>query len=223
MRLLLIEDNVELGQACETVFKKAQYAVDWVETGEMALAALATEKFELVILDLSLPDMDGLQILKQIRDQKLSTAVMILSARGSLTDRVKGLDTGADDYMTKPFDTEELLARTRMLIRRINGKRSILLEFGDISLDVHKYVALSAGEKLDLTAREFALLRIFCTKSDTLLSKDQITQSLTTFDEELSANAIEQTISRLRKKLNSSNVTIQSVRGLGYMLMITEG
>lgn len=223
MRLLLVEDNDELGLACETVFKNAQYAVDWVENGELALAALATEKFELVILDLSLPDMDGLQILKHIRSKKLDTAVMILSARGSLTDRVSGLDMGADDYMTKPFDTEELLARTRMLIRRINGKRSILLEFGNISLDINKYIAHSNGIKLDLTAREFALLRVFCTKSDVLLSKEQITQSLTTFDEELSANAIEQTISRLRKKLTSSNVKIQSVRGLGYMVMTTDG
>lgn len=219
MRLLLIEDNKELGHACKLVFENANYAVDWVENGEYALAALATENFDLVILDLSLPDIDGIDILKSIRNNQLSTAVMILSARGSLADRVKGLDIGADDYMTKPFDIEELLARTRMLIRRINGKKSVLLEFGNLKLDVSKFIVCADDSPIELTAREFALLRVFCTKSDTLLSKEQIAQSLTSFDEEVSPNAIEQTISRLRKKISISNVKIQSARGLGYILV----
>ncbi len=221
MRLLLVEDNLKLGQACKILFEEAQYAVDWVQNGDLALAALATEKFDLVILDLSLPDMDGIDVLKEIRNKNLSSAVMILSARGSLSDRVSGLDFGADDYMTKPFDIEELLARARMLIRRAHGKKSILLEFENLSMDLKKFIAYANGEKLDLTAREFALLRVFCTKSDIVLSKEQIAQSLTSFNEDISPNAIEQTISRLRKKLLFCNVKIQSARGLGYILMTT--
>lgn len=218
MRLLLVEDNINLGQSCKLLFEKEDYAVDWVVNGELALAALATEKFEVVILDLSLPDYDGLDILKEIRNQKLEVAVMLLTARGSLSDRVKGLDLGADDYLTKPFDVAELLARVRMLIRRIHGKKSVLLTFGNITMDVQKHILFMAETKLDLTAREFSLMRELCLKSDSLISKEELVQSLSSFDEEMSLNAIEQTISRLRKKISGSNVAIQSVRGLGYML-----
>ena len=219
MRILLVEDNIELGQACKTLLEKAKYAVDWVENGDFALAALATDSFELIILDLSLPDMDGIQILKKVRNKRLETVVLILTARGSLEDRIKGLDLGADDYMTKPFDLEELLARTRMLIRRVNGKKSALIEFGSLTLDLNKFTAFSDENRIELTAREFALLRVFCTKSDMLLSKEQIAQNLTSFDEDISPNAIEQIVSRLRKKLIISNVKIHSARGLGYILM----
>ena len=163
--------------------------------------------------------MDGIQILKKVRNKRLETAVMILTARGSLEARIKGLDLGADDYMTKPFDLEELLARTRMLIRRVNGKKSALIEFGSLTLDLNKFTAFSDENRIELTAREFALLRVFCTKSDMLLSKEQIAQNLTSFDEDISPNAIEQIVSRLRKKLIISNVKIHSARGLGYILM----
>ncbi|MCJ8322815.1 MAG: response regulator transcription factor [Rhizobiales bacterium] len=218
MRLLLVEDNINLGQSCKLLFEKEDYAVDWVVNGELALAALATEKFEVVILDLSLPDYDGLDILKEIRNKKLEVAVMLLTARGSLSDRVKGLDFGADDYLTKPFDVAELLARVRMLIRRIHGKKSVLLGFGNITMDVQKHILFVPEGNIDLTAREFSLMRELCLNSDSLISKEDLVQSLSSFDEEISLNAIEQTISRLRKKISGSNVAIQSVRGLGYML-----
>lgn len=218
MRILLVEDNIELGKAIKKLLDNARYAVDWVQTGDYALAATATEIFDLIILDLSLPDMDGLDILKHIRNKKLPTAVLILTARGSITDRVKGLDYGADDYLTKPFDVEELLARVRMLIRRINGRKSVSLEVGNLKLDLKKLNATVNGQKLDLTAREFALLRVFCTKNNMLLSKQKIAESLTSFDEIISENAIEQTISRLRKKISHANVKIHSTRGLGYIL-----
>lgn len=194
------------------------YAVDLVEDAASAEAAIATQSFDLVVLDLNLPDFDGLDVLRFIRSRKNSAAVMILTARGAAEERVRGLDLGADDYMIKPFDVSEFEARVRVLLRRHAGLRSSLISYGNVDFDLTSRSFSADGQAMDIPARELGLLEILFMRAGKVVAKEAIIQSLTAFDDDLSANAIEQYVSRLRKRLAPHGLTVRTARGIGYYL-----
>ncbi|MEA3536908.1 response regulator transcription factor [Rhizobium sp. CC-YZS058] len=218
MRILLVEDNKALSDGLAAILRGSGYAVDVVGDGASAEAVAATERFDLVILDLTLPEMDGLDVLRSLRARQNKAAVLILTARGSAEDKVRGLDLGADDYMIKPFDVAEFEARVRVLLRRQAGLRSSLVTFGPLSLDLTSRTFSAAGQTLDLPLRETGLLEVLIMRAGKVVSKDAIMQSLTGFDDDLSANAIEQYVSRLRKRLAAYGLTVRTARGIGYYL-----
>jgi two-component system OmpR family response regulator len=189
-----------------------------VADGASAEAVAVAETYDLVILDLNLPEMDGLDVLRSMRSRQNPAAVMILTARGAPEERVRGLDLGADDYMIKPFDISEFEARIRMLLRRQAGLRSSVVQFGGVTLDLTSRTFTSAGVPLDIPARELALLELLFLRAGKVVSKDAIVGSLTGFDEDLSANAIEQYVSRLRRRLAPHGLTVRTARGIGYYL-----
>lgn len=218
LRILVVEDTQTLADGLVAVLKGSGYAVDHVVDGQSALAVLATERVDLVILDLNLPGMDGLQVLRSIRARQDGPGVLILSARADLHDKIKGLDLGADDYMTKPFDVDELEARVRMLLRRHAGLKSSIVSFGDVTFDLTSRSFSGGGMPLDLPAREVSLLETLFLRTGKVVPKQSILESLAGFDEELSFNAIEQYVSRLRRRLAPYGVTVRTARGIGYYL-----
>lgn len=218
MRILVVEDNQALADGLVAVLRGGGYAVDHMRDGGAALAVLDTEQIDLVVLDLSLPGMDGLDVLKVIRRMKLSPIVLILSARGAYDERVRGLDLGADDYLTKPFDVGELEARVRMLLRRRSGQRSTSIEFGRLKLDRNSRTFTADGTVLDLPAREVGLLETLILRAGKVVPKQSIIESLSSLDEDLSPNAIEQYVSRLRRRLAPIGLTVRTARGIGYYL-----
>ncbi|MET0172767.1 MAG: response regulator transcription factor [Agrobacterium vaccinii] len=218
MRILLVEDNQVLSEGLSALLRGSGYAVDVVSDGASASAAIAAENFDLVILDLNLPEMDGIDVLRSMRARQDKAAVLILTARGSPEERVKGLDLGADDYMTKPFDITEFEARVRVLLRRNAGLRSSLASFGNVSFDLTSRTFSAEGHPLDIPAREVALLEVLFMRAGKVVAKEAIVQSLTGFDDELSGNAIEQYVSRLRKRLGPHGLTVKTARGIGYYL-----
>ena len=220
MRILVVEDNRTLAEGLVTVLRGAGYAVDAVHDGASADAVLATEPFDLVILDLNLPDREGLDVL---RARRTMSAVLILTARGALDERVRGLDLGADDYMTKPFEVSELEARVRVLLRRQAGLRDASVSFGEISLDTNSRTLSAHGQPLDIPARELSVLETLLMRAGKVVSKQSIIQSLAAFDDDLSANAVEQYVSRLRRRLAPFGLTVRTARGLGYYLDRSEG
>ncbi len=215
MRILLAEDDRVIADGLGRSLRKSGYAVDWVANGADADNALTTGTYDLVILDLGLPRLPGLDVLKRLRQRKSNVPVLILTALDGTSDRVKGLDLGADDYMAKPFELVELEARVRALTRRSTGTVP-LLQFGSLAFDQTSRCALLDGEMLDLSARELGLLEILMLRAGRLVSKDQLVDHLCGWGEEVSHNAIEVYVHRLRKKLEASGVTITTVRGLGY-------
>jgi two-component system OmpR family response regulator len=218
MRILVVEDNAQLARGLTAVLRGSGYAVDAVGDGAAAVAVLAAERFDLVILDLNLPDMDGLDVLRRLRARQGSASVLVLSARGELDDRVRGLDLGADDYMTKPFDVDELEARVRMLLRRQAGLKSTTLAVGGVTYDLNARSFSASGTPLDIPQRERDLLETLFLRAGKVVTKQAILESLAGFDEELSANAIEQYVSRLRKRLAPHGLTVRTARGIGYYL-----
>ncbi len=218
MRILLVEDNLALAEGLTAVLRGGGYAVDHVMDGASALDAIGAEHVDLVVLDLNLPEMDGLDVLKAVRRLKDSPTVMILSARGAFEERVRGLDLGADDYMTKPFDVGEFEARVRMLLRRRAGLKATVLEFGRLSFDMNSRTFMSDGVALDLPAREVSLLETLILRPGKVAPKQSIIESLSGFDEELSPNAIEQYVSRIRRRLAPIGLTVRTARGIGYYL-----
>ena len=218
MRILLVEDNEALADGLFAILKGTGHAVDVVRDGTSADAAIASENFDLVILDLTLPEMDGLDVLRAMRARQSKAAVLILTARGAPDERVRGLDLGADDYMIKPFDISEFEARVRMLLRRQAGLRSAAIAFGDVVLDLNSRSFSAAGVPLDIPAREVGLLEILFMRAGKVVAKEAIMQSLAAFDDDLSANAIEQYVSRLRKRLAPHGLTVRTARGIGYYL-----
>ncbi len=218
MRLLVVEDNRTLAAGLSAMLRSSGYVVDAVHDGETAEAVLAAHTFDLVVLDLSLPDMDGLELLSRIRARRTDCAVLVLTARGRLDERILGLDSGADDYMTKPFEIAELEARIRVLLRRKIGARTNRLECGPLVFDLDVRQASVCGEPLDLPARELSVLQILVSRPEHLVSKQVIAERLTEFDDEISDNAVELYISRLRKRLEPYGLRIRTARGLGYAL-----
>ncbi len=218
MRILLVEDNQALAEGLTAILRGSGYAVDAVADGASAEAVVAAETYDLVILDLNLPEMDGLDVLRAMRARANKAAVMILTARGTPEERVKGLDLGADDYMIKPFDISEFEARIRVLLRRQAGLRSSIVNYGGVTFDLTSRTFSCQGVPLDIPARELALLELLFLRAGKVVSKDAIVGSLTGFDDDLSANAIEQYVSRLRRRLGIHGLTVKTARGIGYYL-----
>lgn len=216
MRLLLVEDDPMLGRAVRTVLRQSGHAVDLVESAEDAEEATATTEYDLMVLDINLPGKSGLDLLKQMRERKLNMPVIALTARDTLRQKVEGLDAGADDYLVKPFETDELLARIRTLMRRSNGRSTAQITHGDIMLDMVAKAASKKGRAVPLSAREFAILAILLENSGRVLNKQQIEDKLYGWDMEIESNAVEVHISHLRKKLGDSFV--KTIRGLGYIV-----
>ncbi len=216
MRLLLVEDDILLGQSMVASLSRHGYTVDWLERGGGVVSALKTEQFIAVILDLSLPDIDGLDVLRQVRNAGYELPVVILTARDDIQDRVKGLDRGADDYLGKPFAVEELMARLRVLIRRQSGSADSKIEIGPLSLSLDSQSIQYEGQALKLTNKEFKLLASLMTNAGRVLSKEQLLQSLHGWDDCASDNAIEVHIHNLRKKVPGN--LIKNIRGVGYIL-----
>lgn len=218
MRILLVEDDPALADGLQHSLDQSGYAVDCATNGEMAATLLQDGVYDLAILDLGLPRMDGTEVLRRMRQRGGKTPVLILTARDAVEDRVAGLDLGADDYMTKPFNLSELEARVRALIRRGQLGSNTALVCAGLSLDTAARRAFSSGVPLDLSARETGVLEILMLRQRKVVSKEQIMEALCTWDEDLGGNAIEVYIHRLRKKLESSGARIRTVRGLGYLL-----
>ncbi|MDW6019446.1 MULTISPECIES: response regulator [Vibrio] len=216
MRLLLVEDDTLLGQSMVTSLSRHGYTVDWVDRGGGVEVAMRTEQFAAVILDLTLPDIDGLVVLRNLRRAGYTLPVLILTARDDIEDRVKGLDGGADDYLVKPFALEELMARLRVLIRRQSGYCDERIVVGQLSLSLAEQAVDYDGNRLKLTNNEFKLLTALMTHAGRVLSKDQLQQSLHGWDEGASDNAIEVHIHNLRKKV--PNNLIKNIRGVGYII-----
>ncbi len=216
MRLLLVEDDTLLGQSMVTSLSRHGYTVDWVDRGGGVEVAMRTEQFAAVILDLTLPDIDGLVVLRNLRRAGYTLPVLILTARDDIDDRVKGLDGGADDYLVKPFALEELMARLRVLIRRQSGYCDERIVVGQLSLSLAEQAVDYDGNRLKLTNNEFKLLTALMTHAGRVLSKDQLQQSLHGWDEGASDNAIEVHIHNLRKKV--PNNLIKNIRGVGYII-----
>ena len=214
MRLLLVEDDSMIGESLEESLRSENYAVDWVRDGRQAELALEHDWYDLILLDLGLPGKQGLEILLNYRKHKGQAAVLILTARDAPTDRVKGLDSGADDYLIKPFDLDELLARIRALLRRKAGRKQVEVRHGGLVLNPATREASFHQEALHLSAREFNLLLILLEAPGTVVSKAHLEEKLYGWQEEIESNTVEVYIHMLRKKLGGD--FIKNVRGVGY-------
>ena len=218
MRVLIVEDDELLAAGLVRILDQTGYAVDRVNSGERADLALSSESYDLVVLDLGLPGIDGFTVLKHLRARGQSCPVMILTARDDVADKVRGLDSGADDYLVKPFELNEFEARIRALVRRGTQMNSSQLVCGDLQLDTMSHRAWIKQSPLNLTAREWGVLEYLLMRQGQVLSKDKILQAVCNWDESISPNAIEVYMSRLRSKLEPAGVHIRTIRGFGYLL-----
>jgi two-component system OmpR family response regulator len=223
VRILIAEDDPVLADALTRSLRQSGYAVDCVANGAAADAALATAAFDLLILDVGLPKLSGFEVLKRLRGRNATVPVLILTALDGVDDRVRGLDLGADDYLAKPFALQELEARVRALTRRAQAGGSTVLKHGELTFDQVGKVAELRGKPLELSAREVALLEILMQRPGRMVNKEQIVDRLCQWGEEVSTNAVEVYIHRLRRKLESGGVKITTIRGLGYCLERTNG
>ena len=214
MRLLLVEDDRMIGESLRNALRGCGYAVDWVRDGRAADGTLATERFDLVLLDLGLPQRDGMDVLQALRARGDRTPVIVLTARDSLASRVQGLDAGADDYLVKPFELDELLARMRAVLRRHSGRAEPAIEVGGVSLDPATRTVSRDGVPLALSAREYAVLEALMLRPGAILSRAQLEDRLYGWGEELESNAISVYVHQLRRKLGEG--FIHTVRGVGY-------
>ncbi|WP_124948395.1 response regulator [Sulfuriferula thiophila] len=218
MRVLIVEDDDLLAAGLVRALDQTGYAVDRVNSGERADLALSSETYDLVVLDIGLPGIDGFSVLKRLRTRGQTCPVLILTARDAVTDRVRGLDLGADDYMVKPFALSEFEARLRALVRRGVQLNSAQLVCGNLILDTLAHRAWLNQAPLNLTAREWGVLEYLLMRQGQVLSKDKILQAVCSWDETISPNAIEVYMSRLRNKLEPAGVNIRTIRGFGYLL-----
>lgn len=216
MRVLLVEDDTMIGETAQQALKDATYAVDWVRDGADALAALATQTYDVVLLDLGLPKKDGLEVLRNIRSKDNPVPVLVVTARDGLQDRIAGLDAGADDYVLKPFEMTELLARMRAVVRRKGGQAMPLLSNGSLTLDPATREVNTGDAVVRLSAREFSLLQALMVRPGAILSRAELEDRLYGWGEEVESNAVEFLIHALRKKLG--NAAIKNVRGVGWMV-----
>jgi DNA-binding response OmpR family regulator len=216
MRLLLVEDDTMIGEAVLDLLRAEHYAVDWVKDGDMADTALRTQIYDLVLLDIGLPRRDGLAVLRDLRTRKERIPVLIATARDSIQQRIEGLDAGADDYVLKPYDLDELLARIRALIRRAAGRAEPIYEHKGVSINPATREVAVRGEPVVLSAREWAVLEPLLARPGLVLSRTQLEEKLYGWKDEISSNAVEVYIHGLRRKLGAE--LIQNVRGVGYMV-----
>jgi DNA-binding response OmpR family regulator len=216
MRLLLVEDDAMLGDGVRAGLTQEGFTVDWVQDGAAAQLAIRTEPYALTILDLGLPKLAGLDLLKQLRHAGNTMPVLILTARDTVADRVQGLDSGADDYLIKPFDLDELAARIRALLRRNTGRATPQIRHGDIVLDPAAHAVTASGTPVELSTREFAVLQALLESAGRVLSREQLEQQLYGWNEEVESNTVEVHIHHLRKKLGPE--LVRTVRGVGYMI-----
>ena len=214
MRMLLVEDDAMIGEAVRAGLRQDGFTVDWVREAEAGDTAIKAEAYALLLLDLGLPRRSGLDWLRELRRRGNRIPVLILTARDAVADRVAGLDSGADDYLVKPFDLDELSARVRALLRRDAGRAEPLLRHGELTLDPATHEATYRGEQINLSAREFALLTALLERPGAILSRAQLEQRLYGWGEEVESNAVEVHIHHLRRKLGAD--FIRNVRGLGY-------
>ena len=214
----MVEDDPLLADGLMRSLKQADYTADWTADGEDAEAILRVHEFDLVILDLTLPHMDGLEILRLLRSRKVPVPILIITARSEIDDRIKGLDLGADDYLTKPFEMREFDARVRALLRRSRADGLKALSCGALTLDMAARRAYLNDQPLDLPRREFHVLEVLMSRHGRIISKDQIIDSISDFHDELNPSTVEIYIHRIRKKLEATDVTIRTVRGVGYIL-----
>ena len=218
MRILLVEDERQLADGLVKALRQQDYAIDWVADGVIADNLLKTEHFDLIILDIGLPRLGGLDVLKRLRHRGVRAPVLILTARGDLHSRIGGLDLGADDYLSKPFELLELEARVRALLRRNSSAAAAMITCGELCFDSTARRVSVNGDALELPRRELCLLEILLHRVGQVVSKEQIASQLFDFDDEAGPNAIELYIHRLRKKLAPAGLNIRTVRGLGYLL-----
>lgn len=216
MRILLVEDDAMIGASVQTLLQQEGFTVDWVRDGIAADAALTGHAFDLVLLDLGLPRREGLSVLAGLRDRHDATPVLILSARDAVSDRVKGLNAGADDYLVKPFDLDELLARIHALLRRQAGRADPRIQIGDLIIDPLAKTVTQQSEIVALSPREYALLLALASHPGTVYSVAQLQEKMYGWDEDVGSNTVEVYIHSLRKKLGSG--LIRNVRGVGYMI-----
>ncbi|SNS22805.1 response regulator transcription factor [Pseudomonas segetis] len=216
MRILLVEDDQALGEGIRTALKPEGYTVDWLQDGKSALHALSEEAFDLAVLDLGLPRMDGLQVLKHLRAAANPVPVLVLTARDSTADRIKGLDAGADDYLIKPFDVAELKARLRALLRRSFNRPQPALEYRGISLDPVSHEVNYQGQTITLQRKEYLLLHELLAQPGRVMSRDKLQQALYGWGEEIESNALEVHVHHLRKKFFPE--LIRTIRGVGYLV-----
>ena len=216
MRILLVEDDESLGEGLRTALRRAAYAVDWLRDGASALAAIRDGGFDLVVLDLGLPHIDGIEVIRQARRAGADVPILVLSARERSRDRTLGLDAGADDYLGKPFDVQELLARVRAQQRRSVGRATPLLRFGALELDPVQLSVSWRGRAIDLPRREFALLRLLMEQRGRPITRESAQQRLYGWDEDVASNALDVHVHALRRKLDPA--LIRTLRGVGYAL-----
>jgi DNA-binding response OmpR family regulator len=216
MRLLLVEDDALLGDGIRNGLKQQDYAVEWLQDGQSAVTSLMHENYDAVVLDLGLPKKHGLEVLKEIRGKGRSVPVLILTAQDAVEDRVAGLDAGADDYLVKPFDLDELYARIRALTRRARGRAEPKIIHGDIELDPAAHQVTKAGEVVELSRREYTVLLELMQNRGRVLSRARLEESLYDWGEQVESNAVEVHVHHLRKKLGSE--LIRTIRGVGYMI-----
>lgn len=221
MRLLLVEDDLLLGDGLRAGLAQSGFAVDWAQDGEEADLALSAQQYDAVVLDLSLPKVDGLTLLKRLRDRGNSVPVLILTARDTLPDRVGGLNLGADDYLVKPFALAELTARVMAILRRVKGIVHPIIRFGRIELDPASHQVKLDGRQVELSAREFATLQELVQNAGRILSKSQLEEKLFAWGEEVESNVVEVYIHHLRRKLYPE--LIRTIRGIGYMVPKADG
>jgi two-component system OmpR family response regulator len=218
MRVLLVEDDPVLADGLVRILRGSNYVVTYEDNGKRADHLLSVQEYDLVILDMGLPDLDGTEVLCRLRHRKAKVPVLILTARDKVGDRVQGLDFGADDYLVKPFDLPELEARIRALLRRGQSGGGAQLRIGELCLDTVGHIATLDGEALDLSARELSVLETLMLRAGRIVSKELLSEQLSDLGEEVSNNAIEVYVHRLRKKMEAGKITIRTLRGLGYML-----
>ena len=214
MQILLVEDDHALASALQEALRQQDYAINVVASGEAALYVINTDPPDLVILDLGLPDIDGIEVLKRVRQKELDLPILLLTARAQVEDKISGLDSGADDYLAKPFEMEELFARLRVLARRLNTSKTAEIAIGEVSLDINLKTVSLGGKELELSLKEYMLLKSLMENAGRVQTRHTLESRLYSWGEEVASNALEVHIHHLRKKLGSD--FIKTIRGVGY-------